>query len=196
MNRFIFAGLFSLFFSVHAHAAGSGVALRFGGMYWTHQFKNGATTTTTTTVTHYDFIGGLGYKMDSGLYLGGTYTWLHEEQRVESNSTIETLEDNTGYGPTIGYIGENFYFLGTYLIEPTDVTGSPTSKVTYMGGNGYQFDLGYMFWINSQFGMGPQFTYYHAEFKKIKGSSGTETDLASTGSTTDLRPILAFAVMF
>jgi len=198
MRFHLMAALITGLVSVSVFAAGgSGIMLRPAGMYWTHQWKNGAATESKTTINHYDLILGLGYRMDSGLYLGGTYTWIQEEQKNETGgSTIETKDTHTGYGPTIGYLGANLYILGTYHLGPEFVTGTDSSKDTYKGGYGYQVDFGYMFWISANVGLGPQLTYYHAEFKKRKSNAGLETDLPNTAAVSDLRPVVAFAFMF
>jgi hypothetical protein len=180
-----------------AVSSAASIELRPAGMYWSHSFKDGASPESKTTITHYDFIGSLGYKWDTGLYIGGTYFWSQEETQQDSGgSSVDTKDTHTAYGPTIGYLGQNLYVLGTYHLSPVYVTGTDSSKTTYEGGYGYEIDFGYMFWINSSFGLGPQLTYYHADFKKKKDAGGVETDLPNTASESDLRPIVALSFLF
>ncbi len=181
-----------------AQAAGqsSAIMIRPGGMYWSHQFNNGAASETKTTVTHTDLILGLGFRTEMGLYLGGTYTWIQQENKTETTTTTESKETHTAYGPTVGYVGQAFYILGTYHLSPIYVTGTDAAKSTYSGASGYQIDLGYMFWLNGTIGVGPQFTYYKSDFKKLKDSTGNESELPNMASVTDIRPIIAFAFVF
>ncbi len=197
MIRILFFLSLSLL-SLSAFAAGEGIMLRPAGMYWSHQFNDGATAETKTTVNHMDGSIGLGFAMGNGLYIGGTYYLSQEETKIQSNSgTTEEKDTHTAYGPTLGLVANSFYLLGTYHLAPVYVTGTDSSKTTYSGGMGYQVDIGYMFWLSGSLGVGPQFTYYYADFKKTKGSTGTETDIAKgSAAVTDLRPMVAFAFMF
>lgn len=182
--------------SFAAGGGGSGIMIRPAGMYWSHQFKNGQTPESSSTVNHFIASVGMGYRLDTGVYIGGTYTWMQEETKTDTSGTVtETKSTHNGYGPTLGFVSSNLYILGTYLISPVHVTGTDSAKDTYSTGTGYQVDLGYMFGFTSNFAMGPQLTYYHAEFKKKKDSIGNETDLSGS-FVSDIRPMIAFALMF
>ena len=50
-------------------------------------------------ISHTDITGGIGYKMSSGLYFGGTYTWMQEEYRTETAGScldMGNMLPNTG----------------------------------------------------------------------------------------------------
>jgi hypothetical protein len=192
----LYLGILLLSLSSFAAGNGSGIMIRPAGMYWSHQFKNGFSPEANTTESHSIASVGMGYRLDTGIYVGGTYTWMQQDTKYEiAGTTTESKSTHTGYGPTVGWVGSNLYLLGTYLISPVHTTGTDAAKSTYSAGTGYQVDLGFMFGITSNFAMGPQFTYYSAEFKKVKNAAGDELDLSGS-SVTDIRPMLAFALMF
>ncbi len=194
--KFLSFGIFLVSLSSFAAGSGAGIMIRPAGMYWSQQFKNGFSPEANTTVNHSIASIGMGYRLDTGIYIGGTYTWMQQDTKTEiAGVTTETKSTHTGYGPTLGYVGNNLYLLGTYLISPVHTTGTDAAKSTYSTGTGYQVDLGFMFGITSNFAMGPQFTYYSSEFKKVKNAAGNEIDLSGS-NVNDIRPMLAFAMVF
>ena len=194
----LFYGILFLSLSCLAKGGGNdeGIMIRPAGMYWSTDFKNGFSPTSNTAIRESTVSVGLGYRLDTGIYIGGTYTWMQQENKTEtSTSTTETKSSHTGYGPTLGIVGTNIYLLGTYIVSPVYTSGTDSSKTTYSGGTGYQVDLGVMFGLGSGVGIGPQFTYYSVTFKKAKNAAGNEIDLDGS-SATDIRPLLAFAFSF
>src|SRR4051812_25909823 len=100
--RIIILYLGILLLSLSSFAAGggnsSGIMIRPAGMYWSHEFKNGFTPTSNTTINQSIASVGMGYRLDTGIYVGGTYTWMQEETKTENTgTTTESKSTHTGY---------------------------------------------------------------------------------------------------
>lgn len=173
--------------------AKEGVVLKPDFMYLSYVNNNGSAPATTTTDTRTDIHITLGYRMNSGLFLGGQYYSANRDLNTEPGSDIKTSW--TSYGPTIGYMADHFFVMGTYHFAPTSTSGTDASKTTYTGGSGYQVDIGYNFVLNESIGIAPQFTYYNVTYTK-QSVNGVESTLPGTRKDTDIRPMLAFVFTF
>lgn len=98
----------------------------------------------------------LGYKMASGLYLGGVYDVETDDAGVASNDG-----DRTSYGATIGYIADGgFNAMFSYLLNSKNELGG-----TNYEGSGYIVDIGYSFSLGS-WGVGPVLQYRKFSYDK------------------------------
>jgi hypothetical protein len=190
--------------SLNANAKGSnsGFLIRPTAMYWSDAYNDGGrgsgNQTTKLSTTRIDLSASLGYLFEMGFFLGGTYFSSDESLKTEvgGSTTSEVKQTYQAYGPTIGWIGDMFYLLGTYHLSPVFTTGTDSQKITLSGSTGYQVDLGMLYWVHSQIAIGPQLTYYVANYTKQKGSNGVESALPSMANHTFIRPMLTFAFLF
>lgn len=196
--------ILSLFiFSNTAEAAkgsdAAGIVIKPAFSYWNHTDDNytGATsgTLTKSNTSRTDMQFGLGYKFDMGLYIGGTYNAASATTKYEGGTESETKEAWTSYGPTVGFMKSNFFIFGTYHLSAEYSTEVSGTKITSYGGSALQFDIGYTFMITNNFGIGPQLTYYSADYKKFK-TTGIDTDYPTARKQTDIRPLVHFQFMF
>lgn len=151
---------------------------------------------TKRTTTRTDLIVGLGYRMANGLYLGVTYYSgsSPQKQEVGGAATYDFTETWTSYGPSVGYVGTNFFVTGTYHFSPQSTYATSSTTTTFTGGTGYQIDVGYEFDLTDTITVGPQFTYYVASYKRYKNS--VDAELPDTRLDTFFRPALEFTVSF
>ncbi|RME17066.1 MAG: hypothetical protein D6797_03250 [Bdellovibrio sp.] len=141
-----------------------------------------------STSTSYDI--KLGWTTGAGLYLGGLLSVTTSDSSAASYSP-----QVTSYGLSVGYVASNgFYFLGHYFLS--SVYDSPVSSTSsFENGSGFQFDLGFLYYFNSSFALGPQITYRNLSWKKYKSSS-TATAVDSSNSVSNIAPQIALAFTF
>lgn len=174
--------------------------------------SNGVTTTTSSQDFSFN-IGG-GYAFDIGLYLGVKYLDYANTQKVSlydaTAITSPSMTVKTGFaapGLSIGFVADKgFYILGTGLITPsetvetTTIDGTTTSysKAEVDGNFGIMADVGFTYRISTSFGLGPQLTYYAANFNKYASVSDGST---TSGTLSDYResrivPFMAMSLSF
>ena len=116
----------------------------------------------------------LGYKMDSGLYIGGIYSLQDETLNVESSDSY--------LGLSVGWMMEQLFVVGSYLIYgEKDLSAG---GVKYSKGNGFQLDVMYLFPLLPDVFLGPQLSYLMVDFKdrQVNGVS-TSSDFKTSGIT-------------
>ncbi len=174
--------------------------------------SNGVTTTTSSQDFAFN-IGG-GYAFDIGLYLGLKYLDYTNTQKISLyDATAITSPSQTvktafaAPGVSVGFVADKgFYILGTGLfvpeetVETTTINGTATSysKSVVKGNFGYMADVGFTYRLSTSFGLGPQLTYYAANFNKHASVSDGE---ATSGSLSNYResrivPFMAMSLAF
>lgn len=131
----------------------------------------------------------LGYKMSSGLYLGGMY---------ESNSRKENKSGYTdstgGLGASVGYMNSGFMLIAHLFLtsEGKEKSGGVENK--WSKGSAMGFDIGYQFNVSGPFNLGAELSYRSMEFKKVE-SGGVSADNVSW-KMSGYEPKLVFGFMF
>jgi hypothetical protein len=140
----------------------------------------------TDRVTIYDL--SLGYLMSPGFVLGLRY-WNFEQN---TSTTTDTGIVTSGYGPMLGFMHESGVFLtATYLLEPKKEydPANTQSDVTYYGGTGSLFGVGYVKLLQS-FGVGLMIQQSEVRYEKAKLGSGDETSLSGDWVDKSMYPYL------
>ncbi|MBK7842152.1 MAG: hypothetical protein IPJ71_00435 [Bdellovibrionales bacterium] len=133
------------------------------------------------TQLNYDL--GFGYTMASGLYFGGIYGVVGEDDGTND------VSDNY-LGVSIGYRSSGWQLTAHYFLSAEDEQ-SATSQLT--GGSGIGIDLAYLWSINTTFAIGPQLTYRNLKYTKYEtGGSETTVDVTNSYSL----PYIVFALNF
>lgn len=152
----------------------------------------GETTTTQSTPGTSDVTVGetridvkVGYILPMGLYLGGMYADISENQNGVKNK-------GNLIGPSIGYYSMmGFHALLTYHIMGSMETAGGAAE--YTGGKGPQVDIGWVFPLSTYFAIGPQMTWRSIEFDKLEGGGlSFDTD----EKRTSIVPYLSLWFMF
>lgn len=177
INRVLWlAVLMVLFVGVKAQAAGAGEWLFSPAIYYYSSKTKGGSESTSQKIH-----ARVGYKFGDLLYGGGIY------QTEKNTSGGSTTNEWTGYGPSIGLVGKNFFGILHYLFNVE--TGAP-GGTKLIEGTGPQIDIGYQLELNSTFGLAPQLTYRSITWKKTSGGGTTDSGL------TEIYPMIALVVHF
>lgn len=118
----------------------------------------------TDRVSIYDV--SLAYLMSPGFVLGLRY-WNFEQN---TSTTTDTGIVTSGYGPMLGFMHESGVFVtATYLLEPQKAydPANTQSDVTYYGGTGSLFGVGYVKLLQS-FGVGLMIQQSEVSYDKAK----------------------------
>jgi hypothetical protein len=110
----------------------------------------------------------VGVGVGSGLVLGARYFDFSQDNEFLDSDKVVT----SGWGPMIGYLHE-----------------------TFQGGNGYVIDLGKVWKVGNQFGVGLQLSKSHVGYEEVKSNDGKE-DLNGDWSDESLYPYLSLFVFF
>lgn len=140
----------------------------------------------TDRVSIYDV--SLAYLMSPGFVLGLRY-WNFEQN---TSTTTDTGIVTSGYGPMLGFMHESGVFVtATYLLEPQKAydPANTQSDVTYYGGTGSLFGVGYVKLLQS-FGVGLMIQQSEVSYDKAKVGSGDETSLSGDWVDKSMYPYL------
>ena len=148
--------------------------------------------TTKSTSDEMDIIPTVGYVFADWVFVGLTYDMLKGNSTSGSTTTTVTYTD---YGPTLGYRGDNFFALFTYLFSASREQVATGSETRVLTGTGMGFKFGYGFDVASGFQIGPELLYRSYEFTKEK-VGGVETTLAASRKITVLQPFLFLSYKF
>lgn len=173
MSKWIISSLL-LIASLETQAAGgSGALVSFNGFLY-NQTRDTASSSSDDNTYIYDF--KFGAVLTNKIYIGGLYT-----TRNHNGSTVSS-EAGSATGASIGYMGDEGYFLmGHYIFS--------AKMGDYSEGSGLQADFGYLASLGSSFGAGVELTYRNIEYKKNAGSS-------TTYRVKEMFPMLSLAFQF
>ena len=167
-----------------------------GGAGWQFNpalmYLSESTTSSGSTVTRNRFLFdlGVGYKLNSPIYIGALYSY----DNLTTASSSTTQDTYASYGPSFGLQSDNFFMTFTYFVASQyDITTS-SGTASYTSGNGYQFSFGYLFMAGPQFAVGPEINYRSLHYTNYKSASGA---IASADYTyTTLLPYVALRFYF
>lgn len=148
--------------------------------------ENPTATTIKQSAITYDL--NLGYAMSNGLYLGLIYL----STTVDSGGAY--VPALTGYGPSVGYLASNGFFItGHYILDANYAKfGSTTDKFTK--GTGIQADLGYQMNVSGAFSVGVLLTYRSLNFANYNDGT-TDYDTFKLKDT-EIYPQIRLGLMF
>jgi hypothetical protein len=162
-------------------AAGEGIYLGLHLNYQTSKTEtNGSGGESKTTTA--DLL--LGMQQASGLYLGGIYTTVGDDFTITGSTTNQR---STGLGVSVGYVPNEFMFIGHYFLTGTyDNAAGPWDRGTGLG-----LDVGYLFPISGSFHLGGAMVYRSIEYKGANNATSGQTL-----KVTSLSPRLLFSFLF
>lgn len=172
----IVLGLYVLGFHI-PEASASGYFFSPALFYRTEETKTEGGNETELTHTMFDI--RLGYIMTSSFYLGAIYA-------QDTRDTGDNEFVRSSYGPTLGFIKDEFVILFHYFISSED----DYETVVYEG-TGMQLDIGYYMRVGSSTRIGPQLSYKKFTYTKNKDGS-----LDKDREETRFEPYVAFAWEF
>jgi hypothetical protein len=193
----VVAGVASVFFAsspVLAKGGGSGVVTALNLYYQTLEQKDeppspGTASNTKSGETGIDL--NIGYAMSNGLYLG----FLYGLDTLSSTTAagVTTTPTYSGYGPSVGYIAPNGFFVtGSYILSASfEKLNSAGAK--YTKGSGIQADFGYQMNVAGNFLVGLLMTYRSVSYTNL--NDGT-TDIAYKYTATQMYPQIRLGFMF
>lgn len=182
--RILVVAMTILYLSLEAFAADQdGFSINAAIFHSTHKydFTDIGGGTGNGTQLNYDL--GFGYALASGLYLGGIYGIVGEDDGTNDVSS-------NYLGVSVGYRSSGWQLTAHYFLSAEDELSS-TSQLT--GGRGIGVDFAYLWSINATFAIGPQLTYRSLKYTKYE-TGGTETTVDVTNSYS--LPYLVFALNF
>jgi hypothetical protein len=127
----------------------------------------------------YDSRTTLGLVLGSHFLVGATYNTYHLQTKRDAvasgDSGLDETTEKNQFGPTIGWLGNNWRFLVTYFttgkktvdtknFDSTATTGDVS--IINTDGSGYQALLGYSFVISKSFAVGPSLVYRSVSYAK------------------------------
>jgi hypothetical protein len=148
-------------------------------------YSNKTDTNTTSGATYTWLDLSAGYTMLMGFYVGAMY----HMPSITEHGTSDCTYQHTGYGPSVGYRGDQAYIIGTYFIS-NQRSGCGN---TYKNGSHYQVDVGYGFDISSNVQVAPQLTYYSYQY-----ADNATTNIALDPKVTysGVVPMIAIVIVF
>lgn len=147
--------------------------------------ENGAVLESEVVETYYDI--KLGVVLDNQLYLGAIYSQMSRDFQSDDVERVRT-----SYGASVGYLQpQGWYILAHYFLASNY---EYTETLTFKGGSGFQFDLGYLVDLGSSFQLGPQISYKSFSYTELD-DDGSSEDLEK-GNSSDLLPMVTLAVRF
>ncbi len=181
-------GLTTLSTQTFAKGGGGGGGGVLLGLNLSYSTDKDETTTTTTTTNDYKTTLmdiKLGYQAMSGLYFGLLYI-------NDTGSSNSTNKATTGYGPTLGYMANNGFFIhATYLLDG-EYDASTADSFKYKKGTGIQADLGYLFPVSSSFLIGAELSYRSIKYGTYYNGTADVTTQTRTNTSMDPKISLAF----
>lgn len=167
---------------------GAGILVSLNTMYSdskTESTTSGITSTAKANSMNTDL--NLGYQMMSGLYLGLLYV-------TESGTSGSTKSSVSGYGPSIGYMASNGFFIHGHYIMSAELDDDTSTTTKFKKGTGPQVDFGYMMPISSSANIGLQLTYKDVKYASYY--NGTADVTTTTLKATEMYPKIRFGFMF
>lgn len=183
MNKIL--GFLSVYFitaSCFAMNGGSGVLADVGIFKFDTETSGLIIGTGKTANTYYDL--KVGYVTSSNLYLGGIYSAYTQDNG--SNQQRRTL-----YGLTVGYHNMGWIFDGSYLIDGQLDNGF---NVLMRKGTGFGVDIGYQYFLNTNFFIGGTGSYKSYTFSEY--AAGGVTTTADNKVKSELYPMILLGFMF
>lgn len=126
----------------------------------------------------YDLRNLVGYKVWGNLMIGANFNYARSPMYAPATaswSSIDHVQTWTQWGGSLGFVGQNFRLIGTYIFSATqtmtskdfNADGSVANDQVYenKGGSGYQVTLGYSFPVTSNFKVGPALVYRYITYK-------------------------------
>lgn len=141
-----------------------------------------------STSTIFDL--NLGYAMSNGLYLGFLYVSGSISSTSGGSTTSPAL---AAYGPSVGYMASNGFFVTGHYLLNSDYTGLTAAGAKWTKGSGIQADLGYQMNMMGSFNLGVLLIYRSVTYTNF--NDGT-TDSTINFKQTDMYPMLRLGFMF
>lgn len=145
---------------------------------------------------------GLGYILGDWFYLGGVFNLTLVKEKVGSSGS-ETTHDETFqfYGPSIGWMGDNRFFVILHYFayaEHRDQVTNPNGSTSTNArtGTGFGLNVGYTFPMGS-FEIAPVLAFKNINYVNCKDpSSGATSTCNPTVTQTELTPYLTLLFNF
>jgi hypothetical protein len=190
----------------------NGVGINFNALYFKLSHKDRdpigsgvseedtSTDTMTETETYTFYSLGI-CKFFSSVCVGARY--MNNEYKSKSAGPATTDGSTTaiwnGIGLNVGYMHGGFFVNGSYyLVNNLTVKvefGNESQKSVYDSGTAYSLDFGYAFDVNGNVKVGPQISYTHFDYQKIK-VDGKKTSLDYDVEDTHIIPQVALWYIF
>ena len=188
--RFVLA-LALLFSSSLVSADPDGLFLSEGLIGYTLSFNQSPTAVVSRTLASSQT--GLGYVFGGWAYVGGLfdYSLIWETTSDSSNNTTSHQESYEYYGPSFGYINDNWVFILDWLAytEQKDNVSSPSGGYTTdRTGSGFGFDIGYR-WNFGSFELGPLLSLKSITYNNCRDpNSGATSSCSPTITQFEVTP--------
>ena len=138
-----------------------------------------------------------GYVAGNGFMVFGKYYAMDGSRvvKVDGTQTAKVTETMSSYGLGLGWQIGNFYFAGTYMLDPALEQKSGGVKTKYKKGDGVLVDVGFIHELASHFYVGPQFTW--SSFKtKEQSVNGSKNSDFKEHSWSEWMPQFVFTLCF
>ena len=198
-----------IFITNISFAADTKIHIIFSGLYYASYTKNYELSTTdniTNTTNQYTYTAlGLWYEWNR-FCLGIKNIENTSKQNIKLN-TDNTNTNRTiyttwyGLGISTGYFfTDSFFSYFNWYVQNdktiiTEIENSPTYKLIYYGGYAWSIDIGYEVDFNN-IKVGPQISFIHFDFKKIKTSTNSQQNLQTIQTDNLLMPLILIGVSF
>jgi hypothetical protein len=190
-----------IFGSVSASAANDS-----GGMYLSlgligYQFQTSGTNGLVGEKSLISAETGLGYVFRDWLYFGGIFNHSAGNEKTIDSSNLATYHQQISqyYGPSLGYMGANWFLLGHYFLAAQqkdnvtmDVGASYTDDRT---GTGFGFSAGYKVIRSTLLELAPGLSYKSISFNNCRNRiSGATAPCNPVVSHSEITPYITLLV--
>ncbi len=145
---------------------------------------------------------GLGYIFGKWFYLGAIFNYtIVNETTDDSISKVSHQNIFQYYGPSLGWMGEDWFLLGHYFAaaEQRDtVTGDgPSTYTNVRTGTGYGGSLGYKFHLNTILDLAPVITYKAVNYTSCRDlNTGSMSACSPVITESDFLPYITLLIDF